>query len=110
MTDTVNSVKEGDIHTVINIEGKTFEIRYGYYDDCEREKWDPIPIYPDFLKNPIYTNEGYPFVTRTQDPCSHYISKRVRSDNWCADCIYFSDEKQEIGICKCKNNTIDIGN
>lgn len=98
------SVKEGDIYKVINISGRSFEIRYGYYDECERTSWEPVPIFPNFEESPVYDENGYPFVTRTQDACENYISKNKNGDKWCADCIYYPAEKQEIGICRCSQN------
>ena len=66
--------KEGDLYKVIKAFGKTFEIYYGYYEESDRySKYsEPIEIYTDFIKNPLYTNEGVPFVTAIQNTCEHY--------------------------------------
>ncbi len=110
MNHTRDQIKEGEIYKTIVVEGRSFEIRYGYYEDYEREKWDPIPIYPNFLESPVYSKDGYPFVTRTQDACIHYISRMKSGDSWCADCIHFPDETQEIGICRCIYNNVNNSN
>ena len=36
--------KEGDLYKVVNTYGRTFELRYGYYGECDR-KYDPDVIY-----------------------------------------------------------------
>ncbi len=41
--------REGDLFKIIELHGATFEIRYGYYEDIDR-KYDPVVIYPDFVK------------------------------------------------------------
>ena len=107
MNGLKEKIREGDIHKVITVQDQTFEIRYGYYEDYEREKWDPIPIYPDFIKDPMYDKDGYPFVTSMQYACKYYVSKQKNGDSWCADCIYFPDEKQEIAVCRCSNNKLN---
>ena len=45
-----NKVKEGDVYKVVKIFDRTFELRYGYYNELDRNgKYnEPIPIYPDF--------------------------------------------------------------
>ena len=96
--------REGDIYKVIEHYGRHFELRYGYYESFERESefGEPIPIYPDFLKNPEYTEDGYPFVTQMQESC-----KRGKGDfafdACCAYCIYFEPGDELIGICRCEN-------
>ena len=57
--------KEGDLYKVVNTFGRTFELKYGYYGDCDR-RFEPDVIYPDFTKDPVYTDEGTPFVTKTE--------------------------------------------
>lgn len=94
--------REGDIHETIHVGGHSFTIRYGYYDERERHTTDPIPVYPCFLTNPHYTEEGYPLVTRIQDACEHYLTEEEEAgDGWCADCLHCSDGPGEIGICQC---------
>ena len=36
---------------------------------------DPIPIYPDFIKEPHYTAEGIPIATAMQNVCEFYNGK-----------------------------------
>lgn len=93
---------EGDIHEVICVGGHTFTIRYGYYTEAERNKTEPIPIYPCFITDPHYTPEGHPLVTRIQDACEHYqAGEGETGDEWCADCVHCFNEHTEIGICQC---------
>ena len=94
--------KEGDLYKVVNTFGKTFELRYGYYGECDR-KYDPDVIYPDFTAKPVYTDDGVPFVTMMQDVCKSYRGNVKRTvDTTCADCKYFERGEEWFGICKCK--------
>ena len=60
--------KEGDLFKIIQIHGKTFEIRYGFYEERDRlgRFAEPIEIYPDFIKETIYELDAPPrhFITR----------------------------------------------
>lgn len=101
--DTATYHKEGELYKVINAGGRSFEIRYGYYEEFERESGEPIPIYPDFTENPLYNADGLPFATRTQDACICYrVKDGYDGEGWCADCVYYPDEHEEIGICRCE--------
>lgn len=93
--------KEGDLYRVVTTFGRTFELRYGYYDDIDRNG-EPDIIYPDFTKSPIYTKEGEPFVTMMQDACGHFRGKRKRTeDSICSECAYFKQGEEWFGICTC---------
>lgn len=82
--------KEGDLYKEVTISGKTFRLLYGYYESIERESPfnDPIPIYPDFEKEPHYTAEGIPIVTAMQNVCSLYKGKAMKTA--VALIVYFS--------------------
>ena len=96
--------KEGDLYKIITTHGKTFELRYGYYGECDR-RYEPNVIYPDFLSNPVYTDNGEPFVTMVQDACKSYSGKAKRtSDTTCYECKYFHSGEDWIGICTCLKN------
>lgn len=97
--------REGDLYKILNLHGHTFELRYGYYEDFERENpaVEPMPIYPDFQKEPRYTPEGCPFVTKMQDACKHYYGiSQIQGD--CAECRYYSHGDELMGICTCPHN------
>lgn len=95
------SPREGDIHEVVCVGGHCFTIRYGYYSELERGNADPIPIYPCFITEPHYTDDGHPLVTRIQDACEHYcVGDGLDGDGWCADCIHCNITHNEIGICR----------
>ena len=70
--------REGELYKVVTVFGKTFELWYGYYEDYERENptVEPMPIYPNFRKEPLYTDEGEPFVTMMQDACPYYKGEK----------------------------------
>ena len=99
--------KEGELYKVVTTFGKTFELRYGYYEECDRQSplCNPVVIYPDFTKAPIYTDDGTPFVTMVQDACKSYRGEAKRTpDTTCAECKYFERGEDWIGICKCPHN------
>ncbi len=98
----MNHIRDGDIYKVIVLHGRTFEIRYGYYEEFERNFSDPMPIYPDFLKSPSYTDDGSPFVTQMQDLCQH--GESIFPDGLCVDCKHYQHGEDMIGICTCPAN------
>ena len=101
---TASPPREGDLYAVIQTFGSTFELRYGYYESCDRDG-PPDVIYPNFKEQPQYAADGKPFVTRMQDACSHYCARHKRHpDSTCADCKYFQRGEDWIGICKCPHN------
>ncbi len=97
--------KEGDLYKEVTISGKTFRLLYGYYESFERESRlnDPIPIYPNFIKAPLYTDEGIPFATAMQNVCAYYKGKN-HEDSCCADCVYFQSSEELFGFCICPKN------
>lgn len=100
--------KEGDLFKVITAYGKSFELRYGYYDEQDRHSKynEPIEIYPDFLEHPEYTDEGIPFATAMQDRCKHFKLKDKNNDegedNVCFHCIHYEKCDELLGVCRCK--------
>ena len=102
--------KEGDVYKVLHIHEHKFELLYGYYEAQEREnpEIDPMPIYPDFLKEPCFTKDGLPFVTKMQDVCEHYSGKNSCYCE-CADCSFYSHGDDLIGVCACPSNHLDKG-
>lgn len=105
MKNNHDEIREGDLYDIIEVEGFRFEIRYGYYADFEREKLEPIPIFPDLKAKKLYSARGEPIVTQMQDICKSYSRKPMHTDDeCCADCVYFfSENKRLIGICKNKD-------
>ena len=98
----MNKIRDGDLFKIINIYGKTFEIRYGYYEEFERGRSEPIPIYPDFKANPQYTDDGKPFTTQMQEVCKNGSSKF--KEGFCVDCKFFQNAEDLIGVCQNKMN------
>ena len=92
--------REGDLYKEIRLYGKTFRIRYGYYDEIDRTgKYnDPIPIFPDFISSPVYTEDGYPFVTAIQDTCVCF--RGTSRDDGCYGCRYYEQGDELIGVCR----------
>ena len=97
--------KEGDLYKVFTAYGKTFEIRYGYYEEIDRHSKynDPIEIYPNFIDNPVYTDDGIPFTTAMQDPCKYFKGQKDE-DSTCYHCSYYEKCEELLGICICPKN------
>lgn len=96
-------VREGEIYRSIIIEGVLFEIRYGFYEECERNNEELSPIYPDFIETPMFTAKGQPFALGYQDCCNEFSRKNERfEENWCVNCIFFDKKEDYIGICRCE--------
>lgn len=98
------NAREGELYKVIEAGGRTFELRYGYYEEYERESplASPIPIYPDFKCEPEYTEDGKPFVTQMQELCE--FGESAFSDGCCVDCKYYEHLDELLGICLCEKN------
>ena len=94
--------KEGDLFKVICLHGKTIEIRYGYYEEIDRRR-EPVEVYPDFIKAPLYTDDGFPFVTLMQDACPHY-AKKAAGEAECGNCLYVERGEELIALCRCPRN------
>lgn len=99
---------EGELYKIINLHGRVFEIRYGYYEECDRQNpiVKPMPIYPDLIKEPIFTNDGFRFVTKMQDACRYYKGKEV-IDKGCAECEHYRHGAELIGVCSHIENKND---
>ena len=103
---TYQPPQEGDVYKEISICGIPFRLVYGYYEEFERESPfnEPMPIYPDFIKAPLYADDGIPFVTAMQDICQHYKGK-VEGDS-CSNCIFFTPSKDLFGFCSHPGNQL----
>ena len=93
---------EGELYKIIRLFGVAFEIRYGFYEERDRSYRyaEPIPIFPDFIKSPCFTDDGMPFATAIQLPCSHFVG-RENENNSCEDCAYYRPCEELLGICIC---------
>lgn len=99
----VQSHKEGDLFKRIELYGSVFDIRYGYYEDIDRQ-YEPYEVYPDFIKTPVFTSDGAPFVTLTQKPCQYFEKKKKAFDCDCGTCIYMERGEELIAVCRCPQN------
>ncbi len=97
--------KEGDLFKIIELCGKTFEIRYGFYEERDRHTQyaEPIAIYPDFTAQPAYTDDGIPFITAIQSPCKNFDGKQDENSS-CEDCGYYLHGEELLGTCTCPIN------
>ena len=90
--------KEGDLYKTLYIKGTKFDLYYGYYEDIDRQYNEPDVIYPDFLKKPQFTEDGFPFSTLMQDACEHFDGIRSPESD-CSQCKHFIRCEDFIGIC-----------
>ena len=96
--------REGDVYAVIDAYGKRFELRYGYYDERDRSG-PPDVIYPDFLREPSFTEDGIPLATRMQDACAYYKGRVKRIDDaTCGECEHFCRGEAWFGLCLASQN------
>ncbi len=98
----MNQPKEGELYKVYTVSGYTFEIRYGYYEENERGRVEPLPIFPDFRKSPVYTSEGYPLASLIHAACNHYKSIKSKPEHYCGDCVYYAEPRDEVSVCRCE--------
>ena len=99
-----NTPREGDLYRVVVTFGKSFELRYGFYEERDRNNplCEPAIIYPDFVREPLFTESGEPFVTMIQDACGHYKGNTKRTpDSTCAECKHFKQGEEWFGACTC---------
>ena len=98
----MQKAKEGDLYGIVEVFGKRFEIYYGYYEEYERKSRynDPVPIYPDLAKDPLYDSEGRPIVTEMQVACEHYVGSQ--SGDGCGRCKHFRKGEWLFGLCGCE--------
>ncbi len=103
MNEHITNIREGDLYKLIVIEDKSFEIRYGYNADYERENnGEPIPVLPDLTKELHYSQSGKRIVTFVQSPCIHFEMRCSNNDNdCCGDCSYYANNKEMIAPCEC---------
>ena len=97
--------KEGDLYKIIEVYGKTFEIRYGFYEESDRHSQfaEPMEIYPDFVEFPEYTDCGKPFITAIQTPCENFSGER-NENSTCEECTFYKNCEELLGICLCPEN------
>lgn len=95
----MNKKKDGDFYKRVKVFGGEFDIYYGYYDERERQSKysEPMPIYPNFIKDPIYNPDGYLFATEMQDVCPYYDGKPDIDS--CYGCRSFRKGEELIGLC-----------
>ncbi|MBO7274183.1 MAG: hypothetical protein J6V22_04950 [Clostridia bacterium] len=100
--------REGDLYREVEVFGKVFDLRYGYYEEKDR-RGPPDIIYPNFIKEPVYTQDGKPFVTMMQDACQYY-SGDIDSggDSICGDCKYFKHGEEWLGVCTCSKKQLQV--
>lgn len=97
--------QEGDLYKIIHLHGKTFEIRYGFYEECDRHNpyAELMEIYPDFIADPQHTDEGIPFITAIQTPCQHFDGEK-NVNSTCEECAFYRHGEELLATCGCPEN------
>lgn len=92
---------EGALYKSVTVFGRTFELYYGYYEEYERYSVynEPVPIYPDLIASPVYTDEGWPLATEMQRACDHYAGEG--EERICYGCAHFERGEELFGKCRC---------
>ncbi len=100
--------REGELFRIVLVDEHRFEIRYGYYEESDRAMGEPVPIYPDLIKEPLYTKEGFPLITAVQSPCEYYeILEGYEDEDTCSSCKYYPNIWDEISICQCEKRRLN---
>ena len=103
--------KQDGSYKICRAGGREFKIYLLYDCFLERE----VGVYPDFKKNPEYTDDGRPFSSATDEACLHGRLKNQQSTSpgdfsACGDCggcgFFHRDETpwDIIGVCMCEMN------
>lgn len=93
--------QEGDLYQTVCVYGHCFSLRYGYYEDSDRENGEPVVLYPDLKAEPCYAPDGSPLVTAVQVPCRWYVPIEPDApEGCCSDCISYEDRRREITRCR----------
>ena len=96
--------REGDVYAEVELFEKRFQLKYGYYDERDRAG-PPDVIYPDFIKEPVYTSAGEPLATMMQDACPHYLGDtQKKEDAACGECSFFERGPEWFGRCRSPSN------
>ena len=93
----MSKIRDGDLYRTIRLNGKEIEIRYGFYEEFERGHHDPVPIYPNLKTEPIYDEDGAPYVTAMQDVCSRF--EGGDPELGCYSCKHYKEREELIGVC-----------
>ncbi len=96
------------LYKVFRVGGRSFPV-YLEYDEQFDETY---PAYPDFGKQPEYTEDGRPFATAVQESCPHArpnaSGEGLPGD--CGGCGWFYREQTPydlIGVCCCEARRIN---
>ena len=79
-----------------NMEGVLLEIPLCYDERTGRE----IEIYPDFVKDPVYTPEGCPVLFTGEDACAYAQASDGATCIDCGSCQFYRQKPGAlIGVC-----------
>jgi hypothetical protein len=99
---------EGDLYKIYTVDNLSFEIRYGYHEENERGRIEPLPIFPNMVAQPVYTRLGIPVTAYVQAPCPFYDPRcQSHPEDWCGDCIHYGGGREKIGRCLCPERRLE---
>ena len=100
MMESYKIPKEGELHKVMTVGGRSFELRYGFYTEGDRLNSEPVILFPNLEQMPVYSEDGWRIVSSVQTPCGAYSPRMPnQKEDWCADCIFYPDVHEEIAVC-----------
>ena len=83
-----------------NVEGAVLTIPLRYDENAGRY----MEVYPDFIKEPVYTPEGHPIMLTLEDAC--VFGEKKNANEPLVDCgscrFYHQLPNTLIGVCRCK--------
>ena len=88
------------------VEGATLTIPLRYDEKAGRY----MEVYPDFIKDPVYTPEGNPIMLTLEDACA-FGEKKDTSEALidCGSCRFYRQMQNTlIGVCGCEKKRTNI--
>ena len=89
-----------------NVEGAALTIPLRY----DKKSGRYMEVYPDFIKDPVYTPEGHPIMLTLEDACAFGEQKAANEPLVdCGSCRFYRQVQNAlIGVCGCEKNRKNI--
>ncbi len=89
-----------------HVEGATLTIPLRY----DKKSGRYMEVYPDFIKDPVYTPEGHPIMLTLEDACAFGEQKAANEPLVdCGSCRFYRQVQNAlIGVCGCEKNRKNI--
>lgn len=89
-----------------DVEGAVLTIPLRYDENAGRY----MEVYPDFIKDPVYTPEGHPIMLTLEDACAFGEKKNANEPLVdCGSCRFYRQMQNTlIGVCGCEKKRTNI--